>query len=231
MRWHLKRRVALVVALVAMLAGGTAVALAATGATGSHHGGHAHAGKARHGLLAAAAGYLGISRAELRKELGSGKTLAQIAAATPGRSEAGLVAALSAAARRRLSERSADVTPRIERLVNGQPAQHGHSTRARRVKVLAAVLAYLGISRRDLVAKLRSGQSLDQIAAATPGKSEAGLRAAVLAPLEQRLAQRAAAHAFSKTSEGRRRERLEKRVTKMLSHAAHHHGLRPTPAG
>jgi hypothetical protein len=53
-------------------------------------------------LGAAAADYLGIAPARLRGELSSGKTLAQIAVATPGRSSAGLVDALVASRRRRL---------------------------------------------------------------------------------------------------------------------------------
>ncbi len=48
-------------------------------------------------VLRAATSYLGLSRAQLRAELRSGKTLAQIADATSGRSEAGLVVALVAA--------------------------------------------------------------------------------------------------------------------------------------
>jgi hypothetical protein len=42
----------------------------------------------------AAAAYLGVSRARLTSELGSGKTLAQLAAATPERSASGLIDAL-----------------------------------------------------------------------------------------------------------------------------------------
>jgi hypothetical protein len=238
MRRHLKRRLALIVALAAVLGGGTAVALAATGShhTRRHHHAHrahAHAAgtHARHGLLQTAASYLGVSASALRTQLGSGETLAQIAAATPGRSAAGLVAALTTAARQRLDERAAAVTPKIERLVNGQPAAHRRRTASRRLKLVSAVLAYLGIPRRQLVARLHSGQSLDQIAAATAGKSEAGLRSAVLAALEQRLHERTAAHGISKASEARRRKRLEERVTKILGHKAQRHGLRPARTG
>ncbi|HWF33506.1 MAG TPA: hypothetical protein VG188_13225 [Solirubrobacteraceae bacterium] len=52
-------------------------------------------------LGAAAAGYLGVPLAELRSELHAGKTLAQLAAATPGKSHDGLVAALLAAKQQR----------------------------------------------------------------------------------------------------------------------------------
>jgi hypothetical protein len=52
----------------------------------------------------AATGYLGISAATLRSDLGAGKSLAQIAAATPGKSVAGLESALTAAARTQLDK-------------------------------------------------------------------------------------------------------------------------------
>jgi hypothetical protein len=48
-------------------------------------------------LGATAAGYLGVSLAQLRSELHAGTTLAQLAAATRGKSRAGLAAALVAA--------------------------------------------------------------------------------------------------------------------------------------
>jgi D-Tyr-tRNAtyr deacylase len=63
--------------------------------------------------LSTAAGYLGISEATLRSDLESGKTLAQIADATNGRSASGLIDALVAADR-----------TRITALVNGQLPQH-----------------------------------------------------------------------------------------------------------
>jgi hypothetical protein len=57
---------------------------------------------ARTPALAAAARYLGISHARLRSELRSGRTLAQIAAATPGRSTGGLIDAIVAQRRARI---------------------------------------------------------------------------------------------------------------------------------
>ena len=51
-----------------------------------------------------AAQYLGINRSTLRSELNSGRSLAQIAASTPGRSVEGLRAAITTAARKRLAQ-------------------------------------------------------------------------------------------------------------------------------
>jgi hypothetical protein len=59
-------------------------------------------GGGRGGVVAAQ--YLGISRSTLRSELDSGRTLAEIAVATPGRSVEGLRAALTTAAGERLAQ-------------------------------------------------------------------------------------------------------------------------------
>lgn len=54
------------------------------------------------GLFAAAQSYLGLSDDALKADLQGGHTLAQIADATPGKSSAGLVDALNAAAKAKL---------------------------------------------------------------------------------------------------------------------------------
>src|SRR5436305_11838982 len=54
--------------------------------------------------LAAAAGYLGLSAGDLATQLQSGKTLAQVADATAGKSRAGLIAALVAAEKTELTQ-------------------------------------------------------------------------------------------------------------------------------
>jgi len=55
------------------------------------------------GDIAAAARYIGVSRLELRQELRAGRTLAQIAQATPGRSARGLIDALVTVRRARIA--------------------------------------------------------------------------------------------------------------------------------
>ncbi|HUA73630.1 MAG TPA: hypothetical protein VL988_02640 [Solirubrobacteraceae bacterium] len=59
--------------------------------------------KGRLGVTAAA--YLGVTPAKLRHELASGKTLAQLAASTPGKSTSGLEAKLLAARSQRVAQR------------------------------------------------------------------------------------------------------------------------------
>ena len=70
--------------------------------------------------LDAAATYLGISQTSLFTQLRSGKTLAQLADATSGKSAAGLIAALVADAKQYFGTNvPADLTQRITDLVNG----------------------------------------------------------------------------------------------------------------
>jgi hypothetical protein len=78
-----------------------------TGARAAHaHGDSALALFAAPGHLGdSAARYLGVPLAQLRSELRAGKSLAQLAAATPGKSEDRLVAALVAAKQQRIAAR------------------------------------------------------------------------------------------------------------------------------
>jgi hypothetical protein len=83
--------------------------------------------------LSAATSYLGVSPSQLRSQLASGKTLAQIANATSGKSAAGLIDAMVAAQRKqldqavwsgRISQSTADqiesnLKSRVTDLVNG----------------------------------------------------------------------------------------------------------------
>jgi hypothetical protein len=81
------RKLMICIAVVALLAGAAAAVVTAA-APATHH---------RRGTLATAAAYLGLNRTRLRSELHAGKTLAQIADASSGKSEAGLIEALVAA--------------------------------------------------------------------------------------------------------------------------------------
>jgi hypothetical protein len=184
----LKRNAMLAVAAAA-IAAGAIVAAVTSGA--SHHGArsaHAtgHAGRVgTPGELALAANYLGMTRTQLQKELQSGRTLAQIANATSGKSAAGLVDAIASTRAARLSAiASAQKLPRakenrmLARLRRRIKAQVNRTDRtAGRLATNAVDLAaaYLGVSAQALRGELASGRSLAQIAAGTPGKSEAAL--------------------------------------------------------
>jgi hypothetical protein len=73
-------------------------------------------------LRPAAGGYLGITPSQLRDELRSGRTLAQIADATPGKSSAGLLDALVSARKARLADGVA--TGKITRARAARSEQH-----------------------------------------------------------------------------------------------------------
>jgi hypothetical protein len=73
----------------------------------------------------AAATYLGLTPAELKTQLQSGKTLAQIADATSGKSAAGLIDALVAAEQKEHPDApAAEIRQRITDLVNGTFRAH-----------------------------------------------------------------------------------------------------------
>lgn len=86
---------ATIAVVVGMTGTGTALACDRGGDSGvraatftmQHHAWGHH----RHALLRLASAYLGVPKDQLKTQLVSGKTLAQIAAATPGTSAAGLV--------------------------------------------------------------------------------------------------------------------------------------------
>ena len=176
-----KTRIALTAAAVAALAGG-GTAIAAKGHSHATHSsvvGAFHPG--RPGLDAAAT-YLGTTVDALRTQLQSGKTLAQIADATSGKSAAGLIAALVADAQAKFgSNVPPDLKQHITDLVNGVHALHGPGDRHGGPRGLDAAATYLGITPDALRTQLQSGKTLAQIADATSGKSAQGLIDALVA--------------------------------------------------
>ncbi|HTW41959.1 MAG TPA: hypothetical protein VMD79_06570 [Solirubrobacteraceae bacterium] len=137
----LKRKLLFALATCAVLAGvSAAVVMAAQpSAHAAHHARGAHAARAharaaqraRHSLLATAASYLGVSRARLRSELRAGKSLADVAAATPGKSAQGLIAALENAQKAKLAARTARLPARIRADVERTGLPHRRRRRAR----------------------------------------------------------------------------------------------------
>lgn len=173
---------------------GAAVAVLALGAGAAWadgHGGHEGSHRVAAPALTRAGGqnvvtaYLGISAGQLRADLKSGRTLAQIANATPGKSAAGLVQAVAAAAKTRLDAAvtAGKLTPAQEQFVLGKltPAitafVNGASVTSRRLQLpgVKEALAYLGLTPAQVFVDLARGMTLGQIADATPGKSAAGL--------------------------------------------------------
>ena len=151
------------------------------------------------GLLPVAAAYLDVTPVALRRELRSGKSLAQVATAK-GKSVDGLESALVSALRSKVqaakaagkidaarADRLLQRAPqRVERLVNATPRARAIRAKGARGGLLKAAATYLGVTNAQLVTDLRAGKSLVQVATAK-GKSVDGLEQALLAALKQKV--------------------------------------------
>lgn len=206
------------------------------GPAGDHHG--------RHGDdLAAAATYLGVSQADLLASLQSGKTLAQVAAATSGKSVAGLIDALVAAKKTelaaavtagRLTQAQADqiatgLTAHVTAEVNGTRPDHGPGGRGfghgAGGDELTAAATYLGVTETALMTQLQSGKTLAQVAAATGGKSVAGLIDALVAAEKTELAAAVKAGTITQAQSDQIATTLTDRFTALVN------GTRPAHEG
>jgi hypothetical protein len=209
----LKRRLALGVAIAALVIGGAVVAMAATSQSGHHH-------ARTRGTpvdLPVAASYLGVSPAQLEAQLRAGKTLADVAKATPGKSEAGLVAAIVSARQSRLSAIAAKVTKHVKAEVNRPPRRQGAA---------AIVRSYLGLTQAQIHRQLRAGKTLAQIADATPGKSAAGLSAALLQARRGRLEAMVKAAKITQAQFETRTKTLPSSITRLLNRTLQPHSHR-----
>jgi hypothetical protein len=246
--------------VIAVAAGGTGAAMAATGGHGharatvgagvfvsSHaaRGGgiHSEAPEGRHGPsdeLRAAATYLGLTVAQLQTQLQGGKTLAQVAAATPDKTTGGLVGALVAAEKielaaavtaGRLTQAQADaiagtLTQRFTDLANGvRPADHrggpGHLGGG---DDFDAAATYLGLTPTQLQTQLQGGKTLAQVAAATPDKTTAGLIQALVAAEKTELDAKVVAGKLTAAQEQTLLPMLEQRFTALVNGQRGVHG-------
>jgi hypothetical protein len=210
-----KNGIMMVVAAVAVIVG---VVIAITSAGGhSRNGAHGSRDVARGGSLAVlAAHYLGITRAELRRELQTGRTLAEIADTRSGRSAGGLIDALVAArsaaigtagaheqlSAARLEALRRRVTARVDRAAAGVA-----NSRDR------VVARYLGVSAARVSREQRAGRSLAEIAAATSGKSVAGLRAELISARRAAIAAAVRSGTLSREQAAARLATLATRVS------------------
>jgi hypothetical protein len=224
-----RRQKTLVAAVVAVvIAGATVAVIAATGGSSSKGtaGGNGQAAQpALNGDLKVAVAYLGLPAAKLVEALRSGRTLAQVADSTPGRSATGLIdrivatrtAALATAVkaggltaaqeRAALASLHSRVAVRVRR-AGGYPGAVGRLP----VRTQAAAAAYLGVRPAKLRSELRAGRTLAQVAKATPGKSASGLIAAIVADTKARLATSVAAGGLTPAREKLLLANLQQRV-------------------
>jgi hypothetical protein len=167
--------------------------------SGGHGPGHGRPG-GRGDKIAVVTTYLGITEAQLMTQLQAGKTLAQVADATSGKSAAGLIDAIVAAEKTeiaaavtagRITQTQADqiiagLKAHVTAEVNStRPARGpgGHEGRGHGPggDDFAAAATYLGLTEAALTTQLQAGKTLAQVADATSGKSAAGLIDALVA--------------------------------------------------
>ena len=215
---RLKQKIAAVAAVAVVLAGGTLAAVTAVG-QGPLRAGRSVHHRVRGQDLSTAAGYLGVSAAQLAAELRSGRTLAQVASASSGKSTAGLVGALVAAKRAKLAAAAANLTRRVTAEVNrgGGPGPSKPRARALHGLVGSVAASYLGVSVAQLRAELRSGKTLAQIADSSSGRSAAGLIDALVAAKRHRLTVAVAAGKLTQARENALAAKLNKRVTRLVN--------------
>jgi hypothetical protein len=214
-----------VIAMVAAVIAGAGLAVAAVGEGPTRHAKHARArGHAIGPLdLAAASSYLGLSTAQIAADLQAGKTLADVASATPGKSDAGLEAALVVEKRNRLQTLAATLHKRVSAEVNRKAfiralagkrhrgAATGAITASDRLETLAA--GYLGIGPAKLQQELQSGQTLAQVASATAGRSAVGLIGTLVLARREALALAVATHRITPARAAALSQRLVRRIS------------------
>jgi predicted RNA-binding protein associated with RNAse of E/G family len=235
-----RSQIALVLAgLLALAGGGTALAGKAGGGHRSMPFGAVPFRGGDHGPgddIEAAAGYLGLSATNLLNQLRGGKTLADIASSTSGKSTAGLIDALVAHEKAELADAvkagkltqaqadtiSSALTQRVTDFVNGKrPAfapgpgfgfgHHGPGAD------FEAAASYLGLSATDLFNQLRSGKTLADIASSTSGKSTAGLIDALVAHEKAELADAVKAGTLTQAQADTISSALTQRVTDFVN--------------
>ena len=181
-------------AVIAQLPGGAALFVSG-GPFGSPH------------SLATAATYIGITEAELRTELQTGRTLAEVAVAH-GKTRDGLIAALAA-------EATKQITTAVDQpgtMFTDRGARVGPGGARGVMNDIAAAAAYIGTTEADLRTKLQAGQTLAQIATAA-GKTRDGLIAAMVADGNARIDAAVAAGTITAAQATERKAALAAHVT------------------
>ena len=198
--------------------------------------------------LAAAATYLGVTQADLLASLQSGKTLAQVAGATSGKSVAGLIDALVAAEKTelaaavtagRITQAQADqitsgLTAHVTAEVNGTAhgpggpggPGFGHGPGG---DELTAAATYLGVTESALITQLQAGKTLAQVADASSGKSASGLIDALVAAEKTELAAAVTAGTITQAQSDQIATTLKARFTALVNGTMPAHDGRDGP--
>jgi hypothetical protein len=183
------------------------------GRGGTHRSGTAAPGS----VLQIASGYLRLPPSEVRRRLSAGETLGDIANSTHGASRSGLIEALAASGSQAIRQRH--LSPGTERaeLTALRRALAARVDRARRrAGLIRDAARYLGLSEARLRARLTGGRTLAQIAAATSGRSRAGLIGALVATrrsaLQLALKEKRITPAAERAAAAKLRTRAERQI-------------------
>jgi len=163
--------------------------------------------------------YLGISVEQLTSQLVEGKSMGEIAAGIPGKSEGGLIAAIVQQRRERMARRAETLPKRVAAAVHrlgGGGSGNGQG-------MLAVARTYLGLSALELARKLKSGKTLASIAESTPGRSRAGLSKALIDARDKKLERSAQAGKLSEAATQVRLAHVQQRVDRVLVRTHTHH--------
>jgi hypothetical protein len=229
---HTSKRIATgLVSLGLVFGAGVGIAQAAQKASGSKTSAAGGRGPGPFGG-AALADYLGLTAAQLRTQLESGKTLAQVATAQ-SKTVAGLEDAIVAEARAHLdadvaagritaaqeATSLADLEANVDDMVNGAGPPRGgpHGGRGHGGPFdVAAIADYLGLTPAELRTQLDAGNSLADVAKAQ-GKTGAGLQDAIVAAATKQLDAQVAAGTITAAQEATRLADLKSHVDEMIS--------------
>lgn len=179
-------------------------------------------------LFKAAADFIGITVDQLRTEMGTDKSMADVAVAH-GKTRDALIAALTTA-------ESAKIAQLVDR--KGAPQRrpgghggpgHGFPGLGVRTDALQAAAAYLGNSVADLQTQLRSGKSLAQIATATTGKTKDGLVAAIVADETAKIDQAVKDSKLTADQATRLKSTLTEMITRLVDRTGPPFGPRGRP--
>src|SRR3989475_2733170 len=194
---------------VAMAAYGPDITTSVTSALGGPTANLADNGPHGADLYTAAATYIGTTVDQLRTELGTTKSLADVAVAH-GKTRDGLIQALMAA-------EQTNITTLVDQ--KGAPQGRGPGGPGERGVIgdsFAAAPTYLGTTTADLRTKMQAGQTLAQIAAATAGKSRDGLVAALTADAKAKIAAAQAAGTITADQATQLGNGLADRITRLV---------------
>lgn len=186
------------------------------------------------GLLQESATYLGIQPKDLRTQL-PGTSLGAVANATAGKSRDGLIADLTSFANAAVDKAvtdgklTADQATKLKAALPDRITKFvDHTWPAARPKpdirafiggVTKDARDYLGLSQKDIATQLRSGKSLGDIAAATPGKSRDGLIAAIMDDANAKIAKAMSDGKLTQAEADKLKTAVQGAVTKIVDHA------------